>query len=351
MSESGESKATTAKQRAAQAAVAAATAQARERRAKARADYDELTQELLFVKEFHSHNLAIMQDPFEVIATRVLTWARRYAWGEYSLFAIAVDGQPKYQVDCCRELGLKPRTVSKAVKYLQQRGYLEDQPKLIIPVIAPVLSGPAPEADAKSPEWGAFLALWEVAHSTEFEQLEVARATVNQIRKVRLSEYKKWREQETKARASLLEIARQQPDHGDGSKLLSPYEENLRRLKAKAQNRPVEEGMQSEARKILFAEIEHMQLAYPKSEFANPPIDPQNPDHQNLVNLLLKKLGTYNSDYLVGFVVWVAAAFKGIGRDEKGLRKKRPPGSESGPKTLGLLVNWAEDYVQKAGKP
>ncbi len=345
----------TQEQRAAKAAVDAARAQGRERRAQASVEYERATNGLLFTKRFNSVLYAIMQDVFESVVVRVQAWGERYAWGEWSLFAIDALGQPKHQVDCCRELGLKPRRVSQAVKYLQERGYWEPHAKLIIPVIEPVLTGPSPKEGVESPAWQAFLHHWEVAHSADFEKLEVARATVEQIRKVRLAEYKKWWDQEKKARATLLETARLIPDPPASShpvESLTPFEQSVRRHQKAAQGVPVDGGMHAihQARDFLFGQIERMQLTYPKSEFASPAIDRKLPEHQQLVTLILDKLGSYDNEYLVGYVVWVAAQFKGLGKDNKGVQRSRPPGSNSGPYSLGLLVNWAEDYGRICGQ-
>jgi hypothetical protein len=111
--------------------------------------------------------------------------------------------------------------------------------------------------------------------------------------------------------------------------------------------------VQSKAQEYLFQQIARMQKAYPKSSFSQIPIDPENPEHQNLVNLILKKLGDYDEEFLVGYAVWVEANFKGWGvnvRQGGGIDpRKRAPGTKDGPASLGLLVNWAEDYARIAG--
>jgi hypothetical protein len=101
--------------------------------------------------------------------------------------------------------------------------------------------------------------------------------------------------------------------------------------------------MQFQCRQRLFAEIRRMQLAYPDTSFAACLIDDENPEHQKLVSLILKKLGAYDQDYVTGYLVWVTSNFKGLGGSAQ-MRKARPPGQAGGPETLGLLVSWAEDY-------
>ena len=69
-----------------------------------------------------------------------------------------------------------------------------------------------------------------------------------------------------------------------------------------------------------------------------------------LVNRILKEIGArhdghYNEQRLVGYMLHVSAQFKGwtLGG---GRRAERFPGSPEGPKSLGLLVDWARDYAR-----
>jgi hypothetical protein len=339
-----------AKVRAEESANNLALAQARQRRDEATAEYEEATRGLNFTKEFHGHNEAIMRDQMATHGERYLAWLRRRAWGEYSLYAIGMDGSPLLQEDAAKELGIDKRRISGVANYYESRGFLRREGKRQYPVISPVL-GPSPENSSRSADFSAFLESWKVTHSSDFSELEVARSAVSRIRKVILSDYKKSREQASKAAGTLLEIARPIPDPPLAAvPVLSPFEQSNRRAQAaQAGKNPSDEGQvqsKDQARSFLFSEIARMQKAYPHTTFARPPIDPECEEHQRLVNLILKKLGQHDEEYLVGYVVWVAANFKGLGRNTR----QRPPGRSGGPEGLGLLVNWAEDYARIAGE-
>lgn len=172
--------------------------------AKARAEYDEATKNLQFTKDFNTALEALMNDPVETIAQRVLAWLKRRSWGNFRLFAANEDGSPAFQRDCAKDLKIKKQLVSKAVSYWEQRGYLACKGKVMYPVLSPVppaLRLPGEEIVKKSPEWVTFLQLWKVTHSVDFQALEDARSVVKRIRKVILSDYKKSLASETTAAA------------------------------------------------------------------------------------------------------------------------------------------------------
>jgi hypothetical protein len=179
-----------------------------ETRELARAEYETKTKGLIFTKDFQTRQEALMRDPLATVGERVMAWILRRAWGEYALYAIRDDGTPALQIDCARDLKIDKRRVSAAVDYLKGRGYLLDIPgKKLYPSISPVLVSP-PEKSEKSAEYRTFLQSWKVAHSTDFEELEVARSTVKRITKVLLSDYKKSRLLNGNGAASLLETER-----------------------------------------------------------------------------------------------------------------------------------------------
>lgn len=346
MSKDGKS----AKDRAADAALSVALAQARQRRDEATGEYEGKTEGLSFTKDFNGAVEAIMNDQMATAGQRFLAWLKRYAWGEYSLYAIGEDGLPKFQVDAVRELGLSKSRVSHVVAYYEARGQVRTQDKMLYPVISPEL-GPRPEKVADSRNFSKFLEDWKVANSSNFQELEVARSTVKRIQKVILSDYKKFRQSATKADLTLLETARCGPDlpPAGSEDVLTPFQESNLRAEAQAQAKTIPDGVGShskaQARDFLFAEIARMQKAYKHTQFATPPIDPASEDHQRLVNLILKTLGRHDEEYLVGYIVWMSAKFKGIGSN----KVARPPGRPGGPEGLGLLVNWAADYARVAG--
>jgi hypothetical protein len=315
----------------------------------ARAEYETKTKGLIFTKDFQSRQEALMHDPMATIGERVMAWILRRSWGEYVLYAIREDGEPAYQRDCARELGIDKRKVSNAIAYNQKRGYLENHPKKLYPVISPVLGGP-PQKVTRSPDFLQFIENWKVTHSSDFQELEVARSTVERIRKVILSDYKKSRRADKNGDVSLLETIESNSETRLRA-VLSPLEASNQRHK-QAPAKPTSEGRtQSEhlanARKILFDHVEHMQKAFPNTPFSRPPIDRSDPGDQGLVDRILKEIGTTEEQEIIGFVVWCSAKFKGIGKGGMHVQS-RAPGTANGPASLGLLVNWAVDYARVA---
>jgi hypothetical protein len=349
----------TAQERAADAAVSLATAQARERRSVATTEYEDATRGLSFTKDFNTAQEAVMRDPMATLGQRFLAWLKRNSWGEYSLFAIGPDGLPKFQVDCCRELGCDKSRLSHVVAYYEMRGYVRVEGKVLYPVISPVF-GPDPKKLRASATFLQFIEHWKVANASNFQEYEVARATYSRIRKVLFLDYKKWKAQQKKAAASLLEIARDQPVDPAGSEPLTPLQESEQRRRARStqpKTPSVDGGQQSKDRAAaarraadyLFSEIDRMQKDYPDSEFSKPRIDPKSPHHQQLVQLIMIALGNWeDEEYLVGYCMWIGAQFKGPGSGARS--KSRAPGMSSGPKSLGLLLNWASDYARIASE-
>lgn len=166
-----------------------------------RAEFEEATVGITFTKDFNVALEAVMYDPLETIAARVLAWVKRKSWGNNCLFCVQdPNGDLAFQVDCAKNLNVDKRRVSAAMRYFIQRGYIEMRgtAKVVYPVVSPVLAKP-PDKDEKSGEYRTFLQDWKVSHSTDFQELEVACSTVKRLRKVLLSAYKEWRTSRTSA--------------------------------------------------------------------------------------------------------------------------------------------------------
>jgi hypothetical protein len=104
----------------------------------------------------------------------------------------------------------------------------------------------------------------------------------------------------------------------------------------------------AQAAAYLMQEIGKMQRAYPNTPFAKPLIDPQDPGDKGLVSRVLAEIGAepdgrYDEQRIVSFVVFCMAQFKGWGLGG-GRKAMRAPDDPTGPKNIGLLVNWARDY-------
>jgi hypothetical protein len=314
----------------------------------ARAEYDKATKGLIFTKDFQSRQDALMHDPLATVGERVMAWILRRSWGEFRLYAVQNDGQAAYQRDCVRVLGISKKQVSTAVSYYQKRGYLEKRGKLLYPVISPTLTNPQKVTD--SGNFSEFLEEWKVTNSADFEEEKVLRSTLKKKVEVRLSAYKKWLKARQNGAASLLETVESNSETGQRA-VLSPLEESNRRHQH-APAKPTNEGRTqaedlSNARKLLFDHVEHMQQSFPNTPFARPPINRSDLGDQALIDRILQEIGTTDEQEIIGFVMLCAAKFKGIGRGGMQVQS-RSPGTANGPASLGLLVNWAKDYARIA---
>jgi len=345
-------------ERAAAAALTKEQAEIRERRAKAQLEYERVTEFQTFSKDFNTALDALMRDELASPAQRVLAYIKRYSWGEYSLWAIGADGHPLYQKHCGERLGLKKRVISKAVAYLQERGYLVKQPKLLYPVIAPQLTAPDPQTK-KSKAYATFLDNWKVANAGDFQRWEDARAVDKHFKKVVHAEFRRDQKSQTRpinGSASLYRSAGEGPKNPQRA-VISPFEaDNLRHHKAPAQD-PVEEetGITApQAEELVHSQIATMQQANPNTPFSKPAIDRNNPGDVGLVKRILHELGPlkngrFDEQHVIGYLIHISAQFKGFTLG--GARKApRDPSSPTGPKSLGLLVTWAQDYVRIAGR-
>jgi hypothetical protein len=170
-----------------------------------RPDFERATRDLYYTKDFNDSLAAIMGDRLATIAERVLAWIKRYSWGCHSLYCIVPDTTvKKFQADCARELGVDKRRVSAAVSYLERRGYVKVRGKVLYPVPSPVLGAQPNAGSEKSDEFRSFYEDWKVAHSTDIAEMEVANSTVKRIKKVLLSDYKKYLASRTNGGLSLL---------------------------------------------------------------------------------------------------------------------------------------------------
>lgn len=198
----------------------------------ARAEYEAATQGLYFAKDFRTWD-AVIQDRMATAGERVYAWIRRRSWGYYRLYCINEDGTPAFQRDCAKELGLNKSTVSHTVSYLEGRGYIRTQGKLMYPVLTPVLLDL--EGVVKKLEESAtflqsfrhFFANWKESHSTEYAELEVARSTIKRIRKVALSDYRRLRRSSTKPGPILIESSESKEERSPPPPLTPPPVESV----------------------------------------------------------------------------------------------------------------------------
>ena len=190
-----------------------------------RAEYEKVTKDILFAKDFLPALEAVMRDELAAAQQRVLAWIKRMAWGNYSLYAILdkETGETATQAHLVAQLRLDKGRVSHVVAYLEKRGYLRRDGKKLYPVISPQL-GPDPGKVADPATFRLFFAEWRVANSATFERLEAAReakkvanSTIKEIQKVLDSDYQKWSESTTNGRASLYERKAEKTENNSSS--------------------------------------------------------------------------------------------------------------------------------------
>ena len=173
----------------------------------ARAAFDEATRGITFTKDFNSAVEALIVDPLATYGQRFLAWLKRRSWGNYRLYAVTEDGDIATQADAERELGVDKRIISNLVRFYERRGYLYREGKAMYPVLSPQFD-PNFQKVTRSSDFLEFMESWKVTHSTDFQELEVARSTVERLRKVILSEYQKSQRARTNGVPTLYESGR-----------------------------------------------------------------------------------------------------------------------------------------------
>ena len=326
-----------------------------QRRARGRAEYQAETAGLIFSKDFQSRQDAVIHDTLATVGERYMAWILRYSWGEYSLYAIAPDGEPLHQRDFCALTGIEKQRVSAAHAYYKQRGYLRDSSKLLYPVISPRLQ-PPPEKVTRSADFLQFVENWKVTHSADFEALEVARSTVKKIRQVLLSDYKKSRQLETIENTTLLRdlLDPRETAKRAGDRVSEPPPAKTPPVDDLGEVAPIEEygppdqddsapdnanPTEPKPAGILHEAIARWQADYPNSSFGRERFTALGKVDRVFLTGLLDRLQldglTRPSDETYEFVGFVQERF----------REGRTPGTPAGPDSLGLLWLWAEDFT------
>lgn len=302
-----------------------------------------------FTKSFNSELERVMRDPLATIAERVRSWIKRYSWGHHSLYAVNQQGEFVGQSDCATELGIDKTSVSHAVAYLKKRGYVVDHDgRALEPVISPELKEPP----KRTRDFERFFAEWKVAHSAEFEALSDARSTVKALTKVVLSDYKKWRAAQTgdghikKPEASKKSVPRERSSLRQGESAATAGD-RARKAPPRRSQQPPDAPADDAGEAALFEAIRRMQAAYPRTDFSAEPIDPQKANDRLMVQRLLAAIG--GAANVLQFELFVAAKFKGLDRDSVAKRPARSPDMPSGPRSLGLLWLWAQDFGRSRG--
>lgn len=102
------------------------------------------------------------------------------------------------------------------------------------------------------------------------------------------------------------------------------------------------------ALRALAEQIESMQTAYKHTDFGLSDFDPISKSGQLFLLRVLNTIG--GPVHVMPFALNVAAKFKGLDRHAMGKLPARAPGQASGPRGLGLILEWAKDYRGRGGR-
>ena len=109
--------------------------------------------------------------------------------------------------------------------------------------------------------------------------------------------------------------------------------------------------LENQALILLFFGTARMQEAFPHTDFASEKVDPKNKADQIWARRVLHTVG---ADNMTGFILSVASKFKGLDHNALAKLPSRAPGTDSGPRSLGLILAWAKDYgrrLSEAARP
>jgi hypothetical protein len=103
-------------------------------------------------------------------------------------------------------------------------------------------------------------------------------------------------------------------------------------------------GAEAEAEALAFSELRAAQQAFPHTDFSSELISPSNPGDVATVRRILRLV---SAEYMASFLDFVRSKFRGLDRNALGLLPARSPAHPHGPRSLGLIVCWAEDYAKR----
>lgn len=109
---------------------------------------------------------------------------------------------------------------------------------------------------------------------------------------------------------------------------------------AEPEFRPEEE----EAVELCFSEFPRMQHAFRHADFSKEIVSRERKTDRILVRKVLDAVG---AEQILPFLVDVAAKFKGLDRNALGKMPSRSPMDPHGPRSFGLILEWAQDFSRR----
>lgn len=134
----------------------------------------------------------------------------------------------------------------------------------------------------------------------------------------------------------------------DGKKLFKqvPVPETLVSAPRGQKTRTPSTAEEKEAVEILFTEIERMQVYFKHTDFSSSPVSRESASDQIM---MLRVAHAAGPDNMTEFLLEVRGMFKGLDKNAMGKLPPRAPGHPNGPRSLGLILKWAEDFGRRHG--
>jgi hypothetical protein len=102
-------------------------------------------------------------------------------------------------------------------------------------------------------------------------------------------------------------------------------------------------GEEREAEDLAFRTLRQAQLAFPHTDFSRELLSPERKCDVVTVRRILRLV---SPAYMEPFLDYVVTKFKGLDRNALGALPARSPAHPHGPRSLGLIVSWAGDFVR-----
>lgn len=107
---------------------------------------------------------------------------------------------------------------------------------------------------------------------------------------------------------------------------------------------PVFELHEKQAADLFYSELPRMQKAYKHADFAKEAVDRERKTDRIAVHRLVKIV---SPEFTLPFLAEVATKFRGLDRNSLGKMPARAPGDPHGPRSLGLILEWARDFARE----
>jgi hypothetical protein len=112
-----------------------------------------------------------------------------------------------------------------------------------------------------------------------------------------------------------------------------------------AEENLVANDAEKQAKLDLALQLKQMQKSFPNTDFGTATFNPDTKPGQIYLTRVIDAVGAEN---VTAFCLSIASRFKGLDRGGMGKLPARAPGAPHGPRGLGLILEWAEDFGKGA---